>query len=148
MITLRELDSVYGAPGDWYYRIIRPDGEVVLTSGGDQWRLWQSKDWDNLFWVVWHVWNGYLNGTRIQLYIDGLIKTSKKRTAERGVRSPIIVHADLLVNNSRNRSQQELFEHIVPEFKVTLRDSPELLPDWVPGSLSVRQTPPVWEDLL
>lgn len=147
MTSFRELDSVYGAPGDWYYRIIRPDGKVVLTSGGDQWRLWQSKDWENLFWVVWHVWNGHLNGTRIQLYIDRLVDTRGKRTAKRGAQSKLI-YADLLVNNSLKRSVQELFEHIVREFKITMSYDSELLPDWVPRSLSVQQVPPVWEDLL
>ncbi len=148
MITYRELNSVYGAPGDWHYRIIHPDGKVELTSGGDQWRLWQSKDWENLFGVVWHVWCGHPNGTRIQLYIDGLMDTSGKRTAERGAHSQI-VHADLLVSdNTPKRSKDELFGLIISEFKVTMRNAPELLPEWVPGSLRVRPTPPVWEDLL
>lgn len=148
MTSFRELDSVYGAPGDWYYRIIRPDGKVVLTSGGDQWRLWQSKDWENLFWVVWHVWNGHLNGTRIQLYIDGLMDTSGRHTAKRGARNQI-VHADLLVvDNKAKRSKDELFGLIIHEFKVTMRNAPELLPEWVPGSTRVPMAPPVWEDLL
>ena len=147
MITFRELNSVYGAPGDWHYRIIHPDGKVELTSGGDQWRLWQSDNWESLFGVVLSLWRSYPNGTRIQLYIDGLMDTSGKRTAERGARSQI-VHADLLVDNELKLSKQELFEQTLHEFKVTMRDAPELLPEWVPGSLQVRPAPPVWEDLL
>lgn len=148
MITFRELDSVYGAPGDWHYRIIQPDGKVELTSGGDMWRLWQSKDWENLFGILWHIWLGHPNGTRIQLFVDGLMDTSGKRTAERGAHRQI-VHADLLVSdNVGNYTKDELFEHIIHHFKVTMRDAPELLPEWVPGSLRVRPAPPVWEDLL
>lgn len=147
MITFRELNSVYGAPGDWHYRIIQPDGKVELTSGGDMWRLWQSDNWESLFGVVLSLWRSHPNGTRIQLYIDGLMDTSGKRTAERGARSQI-VHADLLVDNALKLSKQEMFEQNIHEFKVTMRDAPELLPDWVPGSLRVRPAPPVWEDLL
>lgn len=148
MITFRELNSVYGAPGDWHYRIIRPDGKVELTSGGDMWRLWQSDDWENLFGIVWSLWHVNSNGARIQLYIDGLMDTSGKRTAERGAHSQI-VHADLLVaDNMVKRSKDELFGLIIHEFKVTLRNAPELLPEWVPGSTRVPMAPPVWEDLL
>lgn len=147
MITFRELDSVYGAPGDWHYRVIHPDGKVELTSEGDQWRLWQSQTWENLFELVWNIWRGHPNGTRIQLYVDGLMDTSGKRTAERGARSQI-VHADLLVDNVVKLSQQELFELVVSEAKVTMRNAPELLPEWVPGSTRVPVAPPVWEDLL
>lgn len=133
--------------GDWHYRVIRPDGKVELTSGGDQWRLWQSDDWENLFGVVWSLWHVQPNGTRIQLYIDGLMDTNGIRTSERGARSQI-VHADLLVNSVLKLSKPDLFEQTIHEFKVTMRNAPELLPEWVPGSLRVRYAPPVWEDLL
>lgn len=146
-VTVTELDSAYGAPGDWHYRLIQRDGKVVLTSGGDQWRLWQSRDWENLFGVLWHIWHGNPDGTRIQLYVDGLMDTNGIRTAERGARNQI-VHADLLIDNTLNRSKDELFTHIAPLFKLTMRTAPELLPDWVPGSLRVQYAPPVWEDLL
>lgn len=147
MITFRELDSVYGAPGDWHYRVIRPDGTVIQMSEGGHWRLWQSQTWENLFELVWNIWLGHPKGTRIQLYVDGLMDTSGKRTAERGAHSQI-VHADLLVNTMWNGSKDELFEHIIQEFKVTMRNAPELLPEWVPGSTRVPMAPPVWEDLL
>lgn len=151
MISYRELNSVYGSPGDWHYRVIHPNGKVQLTSGGDQWRLWQSDDWEGLFGVVWNVWRAQPTGSRIQLYIDGLMDTRGKHTARRGARSQI-VHADLLVtDNAAERSRDELFGLIINEFKVTMRNAPELLPEWVPGSVRVRPArpaPPAWEDLL
>lgn len=144
------LDKAYGSPGDWHYRIIKPDGTVELTSGGDMWRLWQSEDWESLFRMVWRVWRGSPPGTRIQLYVDGLMDTRGKRTAERGARSQI-VHADIDRVGNSQLSIPDFFGFMVHKFKVTMRDAPHLLPEWVPHtvrSTEVKERSPLWEALL
>lgn len=145
-ITIEDLDAAYGRPGDWFRRVVLPDGKVELTSGGDAWRVWQSENWDNLFWIVNNVWTRVPNGSRIQLYVDRLVDLNGKRIAEWGPLTHLI-HADLLVENTRNMRHAELFEKIVPDFIVTSLSSPELFPSWIPHKLRSAARPS-WEDLL
>lgn len=146
-VTIEDLDKAYGRPGDWCYRVVLPDGKVELTSGGDAWRLWQSENWDNLFWIVNNVWHRVPNGSRIQLYVDRLVDLNGTRIAEWGPLTHII-HADLHVDNSRKlRRHSELFERIGPEFTITSLSAPELFPSWIPHKLRAAAQPS-WEDLL